>query len=156
MTDDEIESKIIAPVRNNTMQLNQSARKAAADLINKGKIHGYLAYEDGVPVGWCNCDDKSNYAFLARHVAPTFAKEKIYSIVCIKVFKENAFQQVGSAFIDVVCKTAKTDGYISVEAYPYEGAMICADYSDTVQLYLSNGFQEIKRQGEGIVFRKVL
>lgn len=156
MTEEEIENKIIAPVKNNTMQLNQSARKVAERMINDGKICGYLAYKNGVPVGWCNCDDKSKYIFLARHVQSTTAEKKVKSIVCIKAFDDEDFNQVGSAILDTVCKEARTEGYVCIEAYPYKGAMVCADYGDVVKLYLSNGFQKIKKQGEGIVFQKML
>lgn len=156
MTEDEIESKIIVPVRSNTMQFNQSAKKMAEELIVHEKIHGYLAYKDGVPVGWCNCDDKSNYMFLARHIQPTTGDKQIKSISCIKKFGDNDFQEVGSAILDTVCKEARIEGYVCIEVYPHKGAMTCVDYEDVVKLYLSNGFREIKRQGEGIVLEKKL
>lgn len=34
--------------------------------ILDGKLNGFLAYYDGIPVGWCNVDDKQNYDRLIK------------------------------------------------------------------------------------------
>ena len=156
MTQEEIERRIIEPVKNNVAQLSQISRDIAVEMICANKIQGYLAYEDNVPVGWCNCDDKGNYSFLARHVSAGSEKENIKSIVCLKVVEEKGFFEVGSALLEVVCRLSKSEGYSFVEVYPHEGAMICTEFDSAMQLYLENGFKLLSLKNGGAVLRKEL
>lgn len=157
MTQEEIDRRIVGPVKNNTAQLSQVARKVAEEMINADRIHGFLFYEDGTPVGWCNCDDKCNYTFLARHVpAATAEKDHIRSIVCLKVVGEKDFCQVGSALVEAVCRESGAEGYPAVEAYPHEGAMTCADFHSVMKVYSENGFELLSLQDGAAVLRKEL
>lgn len=36
-------------------------RESAWNMVNSGKIKGYLAYHDGISIGWCNANDRLNY-----------------------------------------------------------------------------------------------
>ena len=155
MTREDIEQRILEPVKKNEVKLPKICREIAEELIYTGKTHGYLVYEDSLPVGWCNCDDKQNYIFLARHVRAE-TEEKIKSIVCLKVLREKNFLQVGSVLIKAICKYAKEEGYEFIEAYPHKGAMICADFDNTMQLYLLNGFQLVSLENGEAVLRKKL
>lgn len=156
MTQEEIDRKILEPVIHNKAPLSRVSREVAEEMIYADKIHGFLAYEDKVPVGWCNCDDKSHYTFLARHV-PAGAEEKhIKSIVCLKVVREKDFYQVGSALVESVCQASKAEGYSFIEVYPNEGAMICADFDRTLQVYLANGFELLSMQDGAGILRKRL
>ncbi len=156
MTQEEIDRRIIEPVKNNVAQLSQISREVAVEMIHSDKIHGYLAYEGMSPVGWCNCDDKGNYSFLARHISAGPEKEKIKSIVCLKVVSEKNFFQVGSALLESVCKLSKAEGYSFIEVYPHEGAMICADFDSALQLYRANGFKLLSIKNGEAVLRKEL
>ncbi len=156
MTQKEIDRKILEPVIRNEAKLFQSARKAAIEMIDAEKMHGYLAYEGKTPVGWCNCDDKGNYTFLARHVPAGPGKEKTKSIVCLKVTEDKDFFEVGSALLETVCKSSKAEGYSCIEVYPHEGAMICSDFGDSIQLYQANGFELLSMNNGAAVLRKGL
>lgn len=50
MTQEEIDRRILEPVINNRAQLSQTSREVAEEMIRADKIHGYLDYEDKVPV----------------------------------------------------------------------------------------------------------
>ena len=157
MTQEEIDRRIIEPVKNNVAQLPQVSREVAVEMIDADKMHGYLAYEGKAPVGWCNCNDKRNYIFLARHVLAEVEEEKkVKSIVCLKVARDKDFFQVGSALLESVCKLSKEEGYSFIEVYPHEGAMICADFDSALQLYLANGFQLRSMKNGEAVLRKEL
>ena len=41
MTQEEIDRRIIEPVKNNVAQLSQIAREVAVEMIHADKIHGY-------------------------------------------------------------------------------------------------------------------
>ena len=152
MTQEEIDTRIIELVKNNVAQLSQISREVAVEMIHADKIHGYLAYEGTSPVGWCNCDDKSNYSFLARHISKEPEKDKIKSIVCLKVVEENDFFEVGSALLESICKLSKAEGYSFIEVYPHEGAMICTDFDSALQLYRANEFKLLSiKNGEAVL-----
>lgn len=156
MTQEEIDKRIMEPVKNNVANLWQASREVAAEMINANKIHGYLAYEGDDPVGWCNCDDPKNYIFLARHVKARNVEEKVKSIVCLKVAKGKDFLQVGSALLASVCEFSKEAGYSVIEVYPNEGAMLCAGFESTVELYLANGFEFVSlKDGEAVLRKKL-
>src|SRR5215831_8047809 len=38
----------------------EETRGEAADQIEKGRIHGFLAYDNGKPVGWCNAANRNS------------------------------------------------------------------------------------------------
>lgn len=156
MTQEEIDRRIIEPVKNNVAQLSQVSREVAVEMIHADKIHGYLAYEGKSPVGWCNCDDKRNYSFLARHVSAGPEKEKIKSIVCLKATGDKDFFEVGSALLESVCELSKAEGYSFIEVYPHEGAMICTDFDSALQLYRANGFKLLSAKKGEAVLRKEL
>ena len=157
MTQEEIDKRIMEPVKNNLTNLRQASREVAVEMINANKIHGYLVYEGKAPVGWCNCNDKRNYIFLARHVLAEVEEEKkVKSIVCLKVARDKDFFQVGSALLESVCKLSKEEGYSFIEVYPHEGAMICAEFDSTLQLYQANGFEMVRMNNGEAVLRKEL
>ena len=156
MTQEEIDRRIIEPVKNNVAPLSQISREVAMEMINADKIHGYIAYEGKVPVGWCNCDDKGNYNFLARHVSVGTEKEKIKSIVCLKVVGKKDFFEVGSELLRSICKLSKAEGYSFIEVYPHEGAMICTDFDSAMQLYRANGFKSLSiKNGEAVLQKEL-
>src|SRR5438445_13013016 len=37
------------------------SRREASSLIEEDRMHGFLAYDDGKPVGWCNAAPRSSY-----------------------------------------------------------------------------------------------
>ena len=156
MTQEEIDTRIIEPVKNNIAQLSKISREVAVEMIHADRIRGYLAYEGKYPVGWCNCDDKRNYSFLARHVSKEPEKDNIKSIVCLKVVREKDFFEVGSTLLESVCKLSKAEGYSYIEVYPHKGAMICTDFDSAMKLYLANGFKLLSVKNGEAVLRKEL
>ena len=156
MTQEEIDTRIVEPVEKNVAPLSQILRKIAVEMIHADKIHGYIAYEGESPVGWCNCDDKGNYSFLARHVLSGPEKEKIKSIVCLKVTDGKDFFEVGSALLESACKLSKAEGYSFIEVYPHKSAMICTDFDNALQLYRANGFKLLSIKNGEAILRKEL
>lgn len=37
------------------------ARRESSNLIEEDRMHGFLAYDNGKPVGWCNATSRSSY-----------------------------------------------------------------------------------------------
>ena len=143
MTEEEIETEIFKPVKQSRMCLNESSRKATEGLLAKNAIHGYLAYLNDLPVGWCNAGDRNGYVFLGRHVKNDFSMPngKILSIVGIEVEESFRSKGIADSIVKHVCCEAKKAGYEYVEAYPSSrGCMSGQTYRYLTKLYEKNGF----------------
>ena len=123
-------------------------REKAIALIRSGEMHGYLAYENGKVVGWCNANDRENYEYLSD----TFTKigytdkeanRKIKSIFCFLIAPKSRGKGVATQLLKRVCEDAEKDGYSVVEAYPFADEAYAFQYHGTAQMYEKNGFCEI-------------
>ena len=137
--------------------VKDTLRKYAEEMLNENKIHGYLAYDGDLSVGWCNASDKESY----DGFVPDFAREnscgKTISIVCFEIAPGYRGRGIASAFIERVCSDAKNIGYAAVEGY----AVISDirndfDYQGPVRLYQKAGFTEAARLNGQIIMRKML
>ena len=131
-------------------------RKQAIDFIKSGCMQGYLAYVDNEVVGWCNANDKKAY----DNVNFNFAKqvpdngEKIKSIVCFSVAPGYRGSGVAIALLDYICQDAKADGYVIVEAYPFQHNKYHA-YHGPLSMYKKNGFEVCGQIEECTICRKI-
>lgn len=137
--------------------VKDTLRKYAEEMLNENKIHGYLAYDGDLSVGWCNASDKESY----EGFVPDFAREnscgKTISIVCFEIAPGYRGRGIATAFIERVCSDAKNIGYAAVEGY----AVISDirndfDYQGPVRLYQKAGFTEAARLNGQIIMRKML
>lgn len=132
-------------------------RRYAVEMLKQDRIHGYLAYDGELSVGWCNAADKESYAGFV----PDFARKnncgKTIAIVCFEIAPEYRGMGIASAFIERVCGDAKAKGYAAVEGYPIlSNQRNEYDYQGPLQLYQKAGFAEIARKNGQTVMRKAL
>lgn len=147
--------------------LRISIRKSAERMVAQNIIQGYLAYDNGVSVGWCNANDRANYVRVgefnpARKSGYYIAdeaegSEKIKSIVCFEIAPSHRGMGVASALLDRVCEDAKKDGYDKVEVYPvarqdYEPL----DFTGPVHMYEKAGFVRVAQRGNMLIMQKDL
>jgi len=89
--------------------------------ITSGALRGYLAYVDGVSIGWCNANDKANFPIESangfRLYAPAEKREK--AIICFEIAPEYRGKDVASALLNRAVADAKAEGYVAVESFPY-------------------------------------
>ena len=137
--------------------LKKTIRKYAVKMLDENKIQGYLAFDSGISIGWCNAADMESYVGFVPEFARANTCGKTISIVCFEIAPEYRGMGIASAFIDRVCADAKLKGYAAVEGYSkiYEGRNDY-DYHGPVRLYQKAGFQEVLRQDGQIIMRKVL
>ena len=133
----------------------------AFDLINDGLAQGYLAYSDGKVIGWCNSNDKSNYAALKHNVNPELLTDnediKVKSVVCFLVAPELRGKGVATKLLERVCEDAAADGYDYIEGYPLFGECdMYAAHHGTVALFEKCGFTIYKQIAHDCVVRKYL
>ena len=140
-----------------THGVKDTIRKYAVEMLNNNKIHGYLAYDGNLSIGWCNAADMESYAGFVPDFARNNTCEKTVSIVCFEIAPEYRGMGIASAFIDRVCNDAKSKGYVAVEGYAkVSDKRDDFDYQGPVRLYQKAGFVEVAREKGQIVMRKVL
>ena len=140
-----------------TYGVKETLRRYAVEMLNKNMIHGYLAYDGDLSVGWCNAADMESYAGFVPDFARKNACGKTVSVVCFEIAPEYRGMGIASAFIDRVCSDAKSKGYAAVEGYAkLSGERNDFDYQGPVRLYQIAGFVEAARESDQVVMRKVL
>jgi ribosomal protein S18 acetylase RimI-like enzyme len=137
-------------------------RRHAVDLLNEGKIHGYLAFDGETAIGWCNAGNMDGYIKNRYQFIPDFAYEstvgKTMSVVCFSVAPEYRSKGVSTALLKRVLAEAEENGYIAVEGYidihkRHDDVM---DFKGPVGLYEKLGFTETARSDSRVVMRKTL
>ena len=140
-----------------THGVKDTIRKYAVEMLNNNKIHGYLAYDGNLSIGWCNAADMESYAGFVPDFARNNTCGKTVSIFCFEIAPGYRGMGIASAFIDRVCNDAKSKGYVAVEGYAkVSDKRDDFDYQGPVRLYQKAGFVEVARENGQIVMRKVL
>jgi GNAT superfamily N-acetyltransferase len=103
--------------------LPSKRREMAKEYIKSGKLQGYLAYDNGRVVGWCNANTKINctkcFSWLRfMNDVPVDINEKIKSIFCFAIAPDMKRKGIASALLTRVCEDAAKDGFDAVECYP--------------------------------------
>lgn len=137
----------------------RALRQVAKQQIESGILRGYLAFVDGVSIGWCNANDKANFPVEsgngARFHSSTEKQEKV--VACFEIAPEFCGKGVATDLLRQVVADAKSEGYIAVEGFPrirderYEW-----DYLGSIRLYEKLGFIKVAEQGNVAIMRKEL
>ncbi|MFM9332072.1 GNAT family N-acetyltransferase [Paenibacillus mesotrionivorans] len=134
-------------------------RRYAVNLLAEGKIHGYLAYDDGISVGWCNAGDMDSYC--NTDFIPAYFRQnacgKTMSVVCFAIDPGYRGKGVARALLERVIADARDGGFAAVEGYTRvqkDGGF--EDYSGPVRLYEKAGFAEFARIEGRVGMRKEL
>ncbi len=135
------------------------SRKIAERQIESGILQGYLAFHDGLAIGWCNANDKANYPMEPctgeSFFAPPEKREK--AVVCFEISPAYREQGVATALLRRVMLDAKTEGYVAVEGFPVvRDARYEWDCAGPVRLFEKAGFAKVSEKGGRIVMRVAL
>ena len=137
----------------------RALREVVVSQITSGALRGYLAYADGVSIGWCTANDKANFpvesANGARLYAPAELREK--AVICFEIAPEYRGKGIATALLSRVVEDAAAEGYLAVEGFPQvHGERNEWDFSGPVRLYEKAGFIKVSDQDGFIVMRKEL
>ena len=140
-------------------ELGRVSREVAEQQIDSGILCGYLAFVDGVSIGWCNANDKANYPIEsctgARFHAPAENREK--AVVCFEIAPEYRGKSVATALLQQVVADAIAEGYIAVEGFPaVRGERYEWDHAAPIRLYERVGFTKVAEQDGVWVMRREL
>jgi GNAT superfamily N-acetyltransferase len=132
-------------------------RELAIKYIQKGILQGYLAYHDGLVVGWCNANDKVNYDRFCKDKSTEIwdddYSKKIKSIVCFTIAPNIRQKGISTQLLKRVCDDAKLENYDFIEAYPGIGEV---NYHGSYSIYDKLGFTLHKNLGRDAIVRKYL
>lgn len=137
-------------------------RNIAEKQIQSSSMRGYLAFVDGVSIGWCNANNKTNYTELAfdeytRGTFNTATCEKVKSVLCFEIAPEYRGKGIATALLSRVCEDAMAEGFNVVEGYPHlHGHREAFDFTGPVRLFEKAGFVEVARQGNVAIMQKEL
>jgi GNAT superfamily N-acetyltransferase len=123
-------------------------RAEAIEAIQKGEMGGYLAYEDGRCIGWCNAGDMDRYPRLreARETLP--ADQKVGCVICFVIRADCRGRGVARQLLRQAVEDFRAKGYASVMALPFERPdNRQMQYRGTLNMYLEHGFEEVRQEG---------
>ncbi|SFV03550.1 GNAT family N-acetyltransferase [Butyrivibrio sp. INlla21] len=153
--DEETIKQMVSEFQENGVK--KTVRKYAVDMLDRGIIKGYLAFDNDLSIGWCNAADIDSY----EGFVPDFAREnkcvKTIAIVCFEIAPGYRGKGIASAFIEQVCIDAKASGYVAVEGYAkiYETRNEF-DFTGPVHLYEKAGFSQVMERNGQAIMRKIL
>lgn len=134
-------------------------RNMAINLIESGRLNGYLAYRDGEVVGWINPADKRNYSRLAASAElwEEGEVEPVFAVTCFIVAPDARRQGVATALLEYAARDARARGFRAIEAYPGKGELDCfLHYHGHPGMYEKCGFVLHKEFEHYTVHRKAL
>lgn len=135
-------------------------RRHAVSMLNEGKIHGHLAYDGNIVIGWCNAGNMTDYVKNRYQFVPDFAWDqaigKTMSVVCFSIAPEYRSMGVSTALLERVTAVAKAEGYAAVEGYAHvRKAQEDMDFKGPVKLYEKLGFVSSVEHDGVVVMRYV-
>jgi GNAT superfamily N-acetyltransferase len=142
--------------------LHRALKTRAKKYVADRTLKGYVAYANGLLVGWCNANDKAVYTrFDFDEEVSNFIRStgngRIKAINCFCIAPEYRGKGVATALLERVCEDAKTDGYTAVEGYPrLHDKLAPFDYTGPTRLYEKAGFVKIVQRGNVVIMRKEL
>ncbi len=141
-------------------------RDCAERMIGEGRLRGYLAFDGGEVVGWCNANDRENYVrtgeFSLEDIPedgddPAPEGERVRSIVCFAVAPDCRGRGIASTLLHRVCEDAAGDGCTAVEGYPVAREELeTLDFTGPMRMYEKAGVICVDRRGGTLVMRKNL
>jgi len=94
-------------------------RRAMKRLVDSGEVPGILAYEGGVPVGWCSVAPREGFSSLNRsRVLKRLDDAPVWSIVCLFLAKSHRRRGLTTVLIRGAVEHVRSLGGSVVEAYP--------------------------------------
>lgn len=145
----------------------KALRDSAVRMVTNGEIQGYLAYDRGLAVGWCNANDRLNYCRVGEFDLSSVPSDEpcddcqcrgqVKSVVCFEIAPEYRGKGIATLLLEAVCRDALAEGFAYVEAYPAgdEGLQGLA-FTGPKRLYEKAGFVFTARKGSTLVMRKRL
>ncbi len=132
------------------------SRDMIIDRIDKSELQGYLAFNNGKVIGWCNVNNRSNYQRLLRdYDLIDNPDDKVCSVVCFLIHPDYRRQGIAQKFLDKIITDYLSKDYNYIEAYPGKEELSCAsNFKGPLELYKRYDFKIICEYDDYYVMRK--
>lgn len=143
----------------------EKRRAYALQSVRAGTLQGYLAYDGGTIVGWCNANAKRDclqcYSWRrfmgAVPVDGAEGAPSIKSVFCFAIAPAYRRSGIASRLLARVCADAAADGFDFAEAYPNKAFVDTErDFMGPAALFEKQGFTLYFESGGQLVLRKPL
>lgn len=142
----------------------QKRREMAGRYIRSGKLQGYLAYQGGKPVGWCNTNTRADcrrcesWLRFMQDIPKNEPPLKVKSVFCFVIAPEMRRKGIATKLLERVCADAAAEGFDLVEGYPKKGFTGPAqDFMGPSAMYEKMGFAACGEiHGDAVIMRKRL
>ena len=121
-----------------------------------------LSYVDGIPMGWCNANDKKQFKrFYYEEGTNRFISnntvDKVKAATCFVIAPEYRRKGVAAALLEHVVQDARGQGYDAVEGYPrLQEQSDAYNYPGPIRLFEKCGFIKVAEHGDVVIMRKEL
>jgi GNAT superfamily N-acetyltransferase len=137
----------------------RALREEVVRQIESGALKGYLAYVDGIAIGWVNANARETFIENAINGTNLHApaEKRETAVVCFEIAPELRGQGVATALLARVIEDARAEGRSAVVGFAVaHGARNPWDFTGPMRLYQRLGFVKDKDEGELVVMRKAL
>jgi GNAT superfamily N-acetyltransferase len=133
-------------------------KRAFRDLVRRDRVPGIIAYDGGVPAGWCSVAPRAEFGRLDRSPAlKPVDDEEVWSIVCFYIPRANRRRGIGAALLRGAVEHARAGGARIVEGYPVGAEPRPADasaYTGLDTMFEAAGFTKVaQRKGKRSIWR---
>jgi GNAT superfamily N-acetyltransferase len=129
-----------------------SNRRALKAQVDRGKVPGFLAYEDGTAVAWCAVEPRTNYSQLARSrtLAPVDDRP-VWSVSCLFIKAGHRRNGLSLVMLNQAKRFAAERGAHLLEGYPKDMCGRASPganslWTGVASTYLKAGFTEVERR----------
>ena len=152
---------------NNFESWKRVLRESAERMVAAGEIQGYLVFDKGVSVGWCNANERLSYYRTGEfdlHTPPEdqavtncSGPGQVKAIVCFEIAPDYRGKGIATMLLQRVCEDAKSEGFKFVEAYPAkDGGNLGKAFTGPMHMYEKAGFEVVSQADKFYVMRKEL
>jgi GNAT superfamily N-acetyltransferase len=122
---------------------NAAKRALMQRLVEQGTPVGVLAYDGGVPVGWCSVAPRETYPRLARsRVMPRVDDRNTWTVLCFFLRRSHRQRGVTRTLLEGAVRYARDAGAEVVEGYPFDTAGISSRFRGHSSVFQSASFQQ--------------
>jgi GNAT superfamily N-acetyltransferase len=116
-------------------------RALRESLFDAGQYDGFLAYLDGMPVGWCQVGPRDRLQKLTSQYALA-PDPGVWAVTCFNVAPRVRRQGVAAALLDSVLEAMRARGVGAVQAFPRRNAREPGDlWTGPEAVYRRAGFK---------------
>lgn len=127
---------------NRTAEENRAEAKAE---IAAGNMRGYLAFDAGLCVGWCNANDVAQYPRLAEYTDEMCRGKRVACTICYVIHPGYRGKGVARDMLARAISDYRAEGYDAMLALPVEApGAEQRRYRGTLHMYQEAGYQELQ------------